>query len=105
MSDEIAARVARDVGGDDLVEILSERGVSPDLAAPLLGSSVGAHHGAHLPGSWSGTRPPASYGRRRSPPRSLTRSPPPRSPRSRTASTGSSSLPSVRSAQAACSGA
>ena len=36
MSDEIAARVARDVGVDDLVEILSERIDSPDLASLLL---------------------------------------------------------------------
>src|SRR3954465_14513134 len=36
MGDEIAARVARDVGVDDLVEILSERVDSPDLASLLL---------------------------------------------------------------------
>src|SRR4051812_42731017 len=36
MSDEIAARVARDVGVGDLVEILSERVDSPDLASLLL---------------------------------------------------------------------
>jgi hypothetical protein len=36
MSDEIAARIARDAGVDDLVEILSERIESPDLASLLL---------------------------------------------------------------------
>jgi hypothetical protein len=36
MTDEIAARVARDAGVDDLVEILSQRIESPDLASLLL---------------------------------------------------------------------
>jgi|tagenome__1003787_1003787.scaffolds.fasta_scaffold20915160_3 hypothetical protein len=36
MTDEIAARVARDAGVDDLVDILSERVDGPDLASLLL---------------------------------------------------------------------